>query len=91
MTTNTMYLVIQPRNEEEITRELNEDELLDCDIYAAEYADNMAQYADDVGYSLDQADGYIPDGSGDFRIELLPDLNNRSHVWSAREYFWRVE
>lgn len=36
MTTDTMYLVIQPRNEEEITRELNEDELLDCDIYAAD-------------------------------------------------------
>ena len=78
--TPTMYLLIEPRNEPEIIRPLTDNEPLDCDIYAAAYADSL-------GANLAAPDGYIPDGCGDFRIELLPDPGNRSHVYDAAEYF----
>ena len=76
----TMYLLIEPRNEAEIIRPLHENEPLDCDVYAAAYADSL-------GADIAAPDGYIPDDCGDFRITLIPDLDNRTHVWNAAEYF----
>lgn len=78
--TETMYLLIEPRNEPEIIRPLSDNEPLDCDVYAAAYADSL-------GADIAAPDGYIPDNCGDFRIELLPDPNNRTHVRKATEYF----
>jgi hypothetical protein len=75
-----MYLLIEPRNEAEIIRPLHDDEPLDCDRYAADYAASLET-------DIAAPDGYIPDGCGDFRITLLPDLDNRTHVWNATEYF----
>ena len=77
---NTMYLLIEPRNEAEIIRPLTDNEPLDCDVYAAAYADSL-------GADIAAPDGYIPDDCGDFRVALLPDPDNRSHVWQATEYF----
>ena len=77
---NTMYLLIEPRNEAEIIRPLHDNEPLDCDIYAAAYADSL-------GADIAAPDGWIPDDCGDFRVTLLPDLDNRTHVWKATEYF----
>ena len=77
---STMYLLIEPRSEAEIIRELTDNEPLDCDVYAAAYADSL-------GAEIAAPDGWIPDDCGDFRVTLLPDLDNRSHVWKATEYF----
>jgi hypothetical protein len=78
-----MYLLIEPRNEPEIIRPLTDNEPLDCDAYAAAYADSL-------GADIAAPDGHIPDGSGDFRITLLPDLDNRTHVYDAAEYFLEI-
>lgn len=56
----------------------------------------VGRYAECNGLTDKQAelafdDGYIPDGCGDFRIEILPDLGNRSHVWAAGEYYLERE
>jgi len=80
---STMYLLIEPRNEPEIIRELTEYEPLDCDRYAADYAASLET-------DIAAPDGYIPDDCGDFRITLLPDLDNRTHVWQASEYFLEI-
>ena len=71
---------MQERNGEEFHRRLLPSECLDCDVYAAEFA---AMY--DV--KVAKSDGFIPDGCGDFRITILEDLNNRTHIWAAADYF----
>lgn len=58
-----MYVVIEPRYEDPIVRQILPHEILDGDAFAASYA---AQ----CGQELSHADEEIPDGSGDFRITI---------------------
>ena len=75
-----MFVLMQERNGEEVSRRLLDSDVLDCDVYAAEFA---SMY----GVQVAKSDGFIPDGCGDFRITLLEDLNNRTRIWSSAEYF----
>ena len=75
-----MYAIIEPRNEPEIIRPLGDDDILDCEIYADEYAH-------DLGVTIAAADGYIPNGCGDITVTLLEDLETRYHIWTTADYF----
>lgn len=75
-----MFVLMQERNGEEVSRRLLDGDVLDCDVYAAEFA---SMY----GVRVAKSDGFIPDDCGDFRITLLEDLNNRTRIWSSSEYF----
>lgn len=62
-----------------LDRELDDDEILDCDIYAAEIA-NL------YGFTIDTRDGHVPLGLADFTVELA-DQPNTGDCWTAQSYF----
>lgn len=61
-------------------RDLADDELLDCDIYAKEVAEMF-------GMDLSKEGGHIPDGCGDFTITLADDPDS-AVCWSHKSYFF---
>lgn len=81
-----MFVIIEDPSTREILmqRELQGDELLDCELYAKEYADS-------IGYELDETDGFIPACAGDFRVELLEDPENRVHLWTSQGFYLKPE
>ncbi len=60
-------------------RKLDDDDILDPNIYAAEVAD---MYCADV----DGTEYYVPSGLGDFTIELAEEPMT-AVCWTARAYF----
>jgi hypothetical protein len=78
-------VVIDPSSGEVfMQRELSDDEILDCDVYANEYADQC-------GMDIDWSDGYIPNCCGDFRVELREDPENSVHIWNGQSYYFKGE
>lgn len=81
-----MYaIVIDPSSGEEQARWLlGDSEPLNCDTYAA-------RYADCVGMSIAPSTGHIPNCCGDFRVELRKDPNNSVCIWSGESYYFEQE
>lgn len=78
-------VIIDPSSGEEFERwELDDEDPLDCDLYAERYA-NM------VGYAIAESTDYIPNCSGDFRVELREDPDNYVHIWNGKSYFFEGE
>lgn len=63
-------------------RALGNAEMLDCDVYAAEF---VASFFDE-GQTFETANT-----SGDFRVVLLPDPNNTTHIYTAQWYLLGFE
>jgi hypothetical protein len=76
-----MYAVVRDRHGEEQQRfDVPDVGALDCDIYAA-------IFADECGFTLEGEDrGRIPDGCEDYSVTLCEDPNNRAHCWSSANY-----
>lgn len=81
-----MHLVITDPSSGEIleSRELGDDEVMDARVFAE-------QYADSCGYGVDTSDGYIPNCSGDFRVEFRPDPNNPVIIWNGQSFYFDHE
>jgi|RifCSPhighO2_12_1023870.scaffolds.fasta_scaffold02000_21 hypothetical protein len=84
-----MYVVIEPRYEDPIVRQILPHEILDGDAFAASYA---AQ----CGQELSPADEEIPDGSGDFRITIkdeppTPGGRDSTRIWFGKDYRFACE
>ncbi len=57
---------------------------LDPDQYAE-------RFADESGFEIDDSDGYIPNCSGDIRVEFRPDKDNPCHIWSGESFYFKAE
>jgi hypothetical protein len=75
-------------NEVMMTRELRDEEILDPIIYAREWANANGVEIDETS---EEEGGYIPDFSGDIRVELREDPANLVHIWSGRNYYIKSE
>jgi hypothetical protein len=75
-------------NEILMTRELRDEEELKPIIYAREWATANGVELDETS---EQESGYIPDFSGDIRVELREDPANTVCIWSGRNYFIKSE
>lgn len=62
-----------------LKRKLADDELLDCDLYAQEYAQQS-------GFELHQSDGYIPTGCADFTVTIQREPGSVV-CWNSKSYF----
>ena len=62
---------------------LGDDDVLDCDVYAK-------MYADEIGIDLDLSDGYVPNGCADFTVTLT-DQPGGVICWSLKSYFFKGE
>ena len=83
MSTETFWVVAyDPTSDEEhMRRALGPDEVMDEDVFAD-------QVADTLGVDLDTSDGYIPNCSGDLRVEFRRDPDNAVVIWSGKSYFF---
>ena len=64
-----------------LIRELAEDEIMD----ERSFADQIAQdYFDSI---IDESSGFIPNCSGDIRVEFLEDPSNDVHIWSGESFY----
>jgi hypothetical protein len=81
-----MHIVITNpvSGEIEFQREMTEDETFDLDACAEEWAQHC-------GLELDESAGYVPNCSGDFRVEYRPDVNNSVHIWDGQSYYFKAE
>jgi hypothetical protein len=71
-----MYAIIKNRHGEEEAR--YPADLLDCDLYAA-------RYANDVGTDFEDG-GDLPDGCEDFSVTLTEDPANTAVCWKSKNY-----
>ena len=81
-----MWVVVYNPSTDEVylERELADNEIMD----ARKFAD---QVADSFGVSIDESDGYIPNFSGDIRVEFRPDKDNPTHIWSGESFYFEQE
>ena len=81
---NSMYVVVYSPSTDEIylERELADDEIMDERVFAG-------QVADMFGVDIDESDGWIPNCSGDIRVEFRPDLDNPTHIWSGESFYFK--
>ncbi len=81
-----MWVVVYDPSSGEVylERELADDEIMDERTFAD-------QVADSFGVSIDESDGYIPNCSGDIRVEFRPDKDNPTHIWSGESFYFKSE
>jgi hypothetical protein len=75
------YFITDPNGEMLASGPAN---LLDCKDYAK-------KHCEDMGLSLDTADGYVPDGCGDFNVTISNNPIFHPVCWSSRSYFYAKE
>jgi len=81
-----MYVVVySPRTDEVyLERELDGEEIMDERVFADFVADMF-------GVEIEESDGYIPNCSGDIRVEFRPDRDNPTHIWSGESFYFKRE
>ena len=83
---NSIYVVVYSPSTDEIylERELADDEIMDARVFANQVADMFSA-------EIDESDGYIPNCSGDIRVEFRPDKDNPTHIWSGESFYFKSE
>ena len=85
MTDSMTVVVYSPETDEVyLQRELGNEETMDERVFAG-------QVADMFGMEIDDSDGYIPNCSGDIRVEFRPDVDNPTHIWSGESFYFKSE
>lgn len=81
-----MHVVVFNPSSDEIyvSRELQDNEIMDERIYADMVADSF-------GVEIDDSDGYIPNCSGDIRVEFRRDPDNHVVIYSGESFFFKQE
>ena len=81
-----MFVVVYSPQTTEVflSRELTDDELMDERIYA----DMVADWYD---MEIDNSDGYIPNCSGDIRVEFRNDPDNDVTIFSGESFYFEQE
>ena len=78
-------VVYSPESDEVyLSRVLGDEEIMDADIFAN-------QVADMFGVEVAESNGYIPNCSGDIRVEFRPDSDNPTRIWSGKSYYFAQE
>jgi hypothetical protein len=78
-------IVYSPETGEEyLSRELAPDEIMNERTFADEIADAY-------GVEIADPDGWIPNCSGDIRVEFRPDPANPVHIWSGESFYFKRE
>jgi hypothetical protein len=72
---STMHVVVYSPSTDEVylQRALADDEVMDARTFADQIADMFCM-------DIDDSDGYIPNCSGDIRVEFRPDPSNPTHM-----------
>ena len=65
-------------------RELADDEVMDERVFAD-------LIADEYGTEIDDSDGWIPNCSGDIRVEFREDPANDVIIWSGESFYFKRE
>ena len=83
---NPMTVIVYSPATDEVylQRELGDTELMDERVFAD-------QVADMFGVDIDDSNGYIPNCSGDIRVEFRPDVDNSTHIWSGESFYFKSE
>jgi len=83
---NAMTVIVYSPSTDEVylQRELGDTEVMDARVFAD-------QVADMFGVDIDDSDGYVPNCSGDIRVEFLPDVDNPTHIWSGESFYFKAE
>lgn len=81
-----MFVVVYnpETNETLYQRRMGPYENLDLD----RFAEMVADWSE---CTLDDADGYIPNCSGDIRVEFRPHRDNSTVIWSGKSYYFTPE
>lgn len=81
-----MHVVVYSPATDEVylERELDDDEIMDERKFADEVADMFC-------CDIDESDGWIPNCSGDIRVEFRPDPANPTHIWSGESFYFKAE
>ena len=81
-----MFVVVYnpETNEQYYTRRMGPKEILDPYKFAKMVADMFDQ-------TLAVSDGYIPNCSGDLRVEFRPHKNETHTIWSGENYYFEGE
>jgi hypothetical protein len=81
-----MFVVVyNPTTDETIySRRMGPNEIMD----ERKFADLVADMYD---AEIDESDGYIPNCSGDIRVEFRPYKNNAWHIWSGQSFYFKAE
>ena len=81
-----MFVVVySPQtNEVYLSRELTDDEIMDERVFAD-------MVADCYGVEIDDSDGYIPNCSGDIRVEFRRDPENSVAIFSGESFYFKHE
>lgn len=79
-----LYIYSPRDNGVEVSRSLAPRESLDCDHHARRWAES-------VGVTLSESDGYIPAGCGDVRVEIRRTKHDGVVIWSGQDYFLEAE
>ena len=45
--------------------------------------------ANRYGQKIAEPDGYIPNCSGDIRVEFRPSKNNSVHIWGGQSFYFK--
>lgn len=82
-----MHVVVYSPETNEIllSRELGDDEIMDEIIFAREVADSLGQIVDESD------NGYIPNCSGDIRVEFRRDPGNDVCIYSGESFYFLME
>ena len=81
----TTVVVYSPSTDEVyLQRELGDTEIMDARVFADQAADMFCA-------EIDDSDGYIPNCSGDIRVEFRPDANNPTYIWSGQSFYFKAE
>ena len=81
-----MFVVVySPQtNEVFLSRELADDEIMDERVFAD-------MVADCYGVEIDDSDGYIPNCSGDIRVEFRNDPDDDVIIFSGESFYFKDE
>ena len=80
-----LVVVYSPQtNEVYLSRELTDDEIMDERFFA----DMVAGW---YGVEIDDSDGYIPNCSGDIRVEFRRDPENSVAIFSGESFYFKDE
>jgi hypothetical protein len=81
-----MFVVVyNPQTNETIyQRRMGPYEVMD----ARKFADKVADMFD---AEIDESNGFIPNCSGDFRVEFRPYRDNAFHIWSGESFYFKRE
>ncbi len=82
---DSMHVVVYSPSTDEVylQRELGDDEIMNAGVFADQVADMFEA-------TIAEFDGYIPNCSGDIRVEFRPDPNNPTHIWSGESFYFDV-